>query len=197
MSDAVDQSNGLDEKSLALLKSMKAMPGGKRKSKKGSKKGSRKLELDGGSHKLDGGSHKLDGGKRKSKKGSKKGSKKLNLELDGGSHKLDVGSHKLDGGKRKSKKGSSKKGSRKMKREMPKPMQDVLNIKSKIKSDDSSIKDGIPLTTLVWKMYKDNDNQVAKTVAAYMSDKSGFAKKLQAVMKEQEAKRAAKKAKKN
>jgi hypothetical protein len=84
-----------------------------------------------------------------------------------------------------------------MKREMNKPMQDVLNIKSKIKSDDSSIKDGIPLTTLVWKMYKDNDNQVAKTVAAYMSDKSGFAKKLQAVMKEQEAKRAAKKAKKN
>lgn len=76
---------------------------------------------------------------------------------------------------------------------MPKPMKDVLNIKSKIKSDDSSIKDGIPLTTLVWKMYKENDLQVAKTVAAYMSDKSGFAKKLQAVAKEQEAKRAAKK----
>ena len=151
MSDAGDQSNGLDEKSLALLKSMKAMPGGKRKSKKGSKKGS-----------------------------SKKGSRKA-----------------MEGGKRKSKKESSKKGSRKMKREMNKPMQDVLNIKSKIKSDDSSIKDGIPLTTLVWKMYKDNDNQVAKTVTAYMSDKSGFAKKLQAVMKEQEAKRAAKKAKKN
>lgn len=169
MSDADTQSNGMDEKSLALLKSMKAMSGGKRRSKKGSsKKGSRKLNLE------------LDGGKRKSKKGSKKGSKKLNLELDGG--------------KKKSKKGSSKKGSRKMKREMPKPMQDVLNIKSKIKSDDSSIKDGIPLTTLVWKMYKENDLQVAKTVAAYMSDKSGFAKKLQAVAKEQEAKRAAKKA---
>ena len=102
----------------------------------------------------------------------------------------------MPGGKRKSKKGSSKKGSRKMKREMPKPMQDVLNIKAKIKSDDSSIKDGIPLTTLVWKMYKENDLQVAKTVAAYMSDKSGFAKKLQAVAKEQEAKRAAKKANK-
>jgi len=177
MSDAGAQSNGMDANTLALLKSMKAMPGGKRKSKKGSKKGSRKLNLE------------LDGGKRKSKKGSsKKGSRKL--ELDGGSHKLD-------GGKRKSKKGSSKKGSRKMKREMPKPMQDVLNIKSKIKSDDSSIKDGIPLTTLVWKMYKENDLQVAKTVAAYMSDKSGFAKKLQAVAKEQEAKRAAKKANKN
>jgi hypothetical protein len=188
MSDANTQSNGLDEKTLALLKSMKAMPGGKRKSKKGSKKGSHKLELEGGKRKSKKGSkkgsHKLDleGGKRKSKKGSKKGSKKLNLELDGG--------------KRKSKKGSSKKGSRKMKREMPKPMQDVLNIKSKIKSDDSSIKDGIPLTTLVWKMYKENDLQVAKTVAAYMSDKSGFAKKLQAVAKEQEAKRAAKKANK-
>lgn len=176
MSDATAQSNGMDEKTLALLKSMKAMPGGKRRksskkssSKKGSsKKGSGKLNLE------------LDGGKRKSKKGSsKKGSKKLNLELDGG--------------KRKSKKGS-KKGSRKMKREMPKPMQDVLNIKSKIKSDDSSIKDGIPLTTLVWKMYKENDLQIAKTVAAYMSDKSGFAKKLQAVAKEQAAKRAAKKA---
>ena len=168
MSDAGDQSNGMDANTLALLKSMKAMPGGKRRSKKGSKKGSKKLNLE------------LDGGKRKSKKGSKKGSKKLNLELDGG--------------KKKSKKGSSKKGSRKMKREMPKPMQDVLNIKSKIKSDDSSIKDGIPLTTLVWKMYKENDLQVAKTVSAYMSDKSGFAKKLQAVAKEQEAKRAAKKA---
>ena len=153
MSDATAQSNGMDEKTLALLKSMKAMPGGKRR--KSSKKSS-------------------------SKKGSsKKGSGKLNLELDGG--------------KRKSKKGS-KKGSRKMKREMPKPMQDVLNIKSKIKSDDSSIKDGIPLTTLVWKMYKENDLQIAKTVAAYMSDKSGFAKKLQAVAKEQAAKRAAKKA---
>ena len=179
-----NESNELDQNTLALLKSMKAMPGGKRRSKKGSKKGSKKLNLE------------LDGGKRKSKKGSKKGSKKLNLELDGGSHKLDGGSHKLDGGKRKSKKGSSKKGSRKMKREMPKPMQDVLNIKSKIKADDSSIKDGIPLTTLVWKMYKENDLQVAKTVSAYMSDKSGFAKKLQAVMKEQEAKRAAKKANK-
>jgi hypothetical protein len=170
MSDADAQSNGMDANTLALLKSMKSMPGGKRKSKKGSKKGSKKLNLE------------LDGGKRRSKKGSKKGSKKMNLELEGG--------------KKKSKKGSSKKGSRKMKREMPKPMQDVLNIKSKIKSDDSSIKDGIPLTTLVWKMYKENDLQVAKTVSAYMSDKSGFAKKLQAVAKEQEAKRAAKKASK-
>jgi len=171
MSDAGAQSNGMDANTLALLKSMKAMPGGARKRK--SKKGSKKLNLE------------LDGGKRKSKKGSSnKGSKK-------GSRKLE-----LDGGKKKSKKGSSKKGSRKMKREMPKPMQDVLNIKSKIKSDDSSIKDGIPLTTLVWKMYKENDLQVAKTVSAYMSDKSGFAKKLQAVAKEQEAKRAAKKASK-
>jgi hypothetical protein len=45
-------------------------------------------------------------------------------------------------------------------------------------------------------MYKENDLQVAKTVKAYMDDKAGFAKKLQAVAKEQEAKRAAKKANK-
>ena len=168
MSDAGAQSNGMDANTLNLLKSMKAMPGGKRKSKKGSKKGSSKK----GSRKLN---LELDGGKRKSKRGSsKKGSKKLNLELDGGKRK-------------------SKKGSRKMKGGVNKSFQDVLNIKSKIKSDDSSIKDGIPLTTLVWKMYKENDLQVAKTVSAYMSDKSGFAKKLQAVAKEQEAKRAAKK----
>jgi len=167
-----NESGGMNANTIALLKSMKAMPGGKRRTsskKRSSKKGSSKKE-----------SRTLDGGKRRS---SKKGSSKMNDE-------------NLDDKKHKSKKGSkgSKKGSRRMKREMPKPMQDVLNIKSKIKSDDSSIKDGIPLTTLVWKMYKENGLQIAKTVAAYMSDKSGFAKKLQAVVKEQAAKRAAKKA---
>jgi hypothetical protein len=150
-----DAGSNVDQNTLQLLKSMKAQPGGKRRSKKGSSKTSKK------------GSRKLDGGKRRSKKGSsKKGS---------------------------SKKGSSKKGSRKMKRVMNQSFKNVLEIKSKIKANDSSIKDGIPLTTLIWKLYKENDLQVAKTVKAYMDDKAGFAKKLAAVAKEQEAKRAAKK----
>ena len=145
-----DAGSNVDQNTLQLLKSMKAQPGGKRRSKKGSSKTSKK------------GSRKLDGGKRRSKKGS-------------------------------SKKGSSKKGSRKMKRVMNQSFKNVLEIKSKIKANDSSIKDGIPLTTLIWKLYKENDLQVAKTVKAYMDDKAGFAKKLAAVAKEQEAKRAAKK----
>jgi hypothetical protein len=156
-----DAGSNVDAHTLQLLKSMKAQPGGKRRSKKGSSKTSKK------------------GSSKTSKKGSSKTSKK--------------GSRKLDGGKRRSKKGSSKKGSRKMKREMNQSFKNVLEIKSKIKANDSSIKDGIPLTTLIWKLYKENDLQVAKTVKAYMDDKAGFAKKLAAVAKEQEAKRAAKK----
>jgi len=153
-----DAGSNVDAHTLQLLKSMKAQPGGKRRSKKGSSKTSKK-----GSSKISKkGSRKLDGGKRRSKKGS-------------------------------SKKGSSKKGSRKMKRVMNQSFKNVLEIKSKIKANDSSIKDGIPLTTLIWKLYKENDLQVAKTVKAYMDDKAGFAKKLAAVAKEQEAKRAAKK----
>jgi hypothetical protein len=193
MSDNTENAAQASLDAVLQVKSLKSVSGGKRRkavSKKGSsKKGSSKKS----SRKL----LELEGGKKKSKKGSSKKSSRKLLELEGGKKKSKKGSSKkssrklleLEGGKKK-----SKKGSRKMKREMPKFMKDVLEIKSKIKADDSSVKDGIPLTTLVSRMYKENDLQVSKTVSAYMSDKSGFAKKLAAVVKEMEAKRAAKKA---
>jgi len=136
------------------------------------------------------------GGKRRVKKtSSKKGSKKLSQ--DGGKRRVKKtsskkGSKKLsqDGGKRK-----SKKGSRKQKREMPKPMQDVMEIKNKIKADNKDVKDGPGLTTVVWGLYKGADNDSAKALDKYKSiGKEKFVKMVEDKIKEMAAKRAAKKA---
>ena len=72
------------------------------------------------------------------------------------------------GAKRRSKKSG-------MKREMNQKFKDVLALKDVIKKD--GIKDGIPLTSLAWGLYKENDNDLKKAKDAYASDKSGFAKK--------------------
>ena len=62
-----------------------------------------------------------------------------------------------------------------MKREMNQKFKDVLDLKEFIKKDD--IKDGIPLTSLAWGLYKENNNDLKKAKDAYAGDKAGFAKK--------------------
>ena len=128
------------------------------------------------------------GGRRKGKKtASKKGSRKLSQ--DGG---------RRSGKRASSKKGSrksSKKGSRKQKREMPKPMQDVMQIKNKIKANNKDVKDGPGLTTVVWGLYKGADNNATKAYEKYEAiGKEKFVKMVEEKIKEMAAKRAAKKA---
>lgn len=60
-------------------------------------------------------------------------------------------------------------------REMNQKFKDVLALKEFIKKDN--IKDGIPLTSLAWALYKENDNDLKKAKDAYTGDKTGFAKK--------------------
>ena len=52
---------------------------------------------------------------------------------------------------------------------------DVLSLKEHIKKDD--VKDGIPLTTLAWGLYKGANNDLSGAKKAYNDDKSGFMKK--------------------
>ena len=65
-----------------------------------------------------------------------------------------------------------------MKREMNPKFKDVLSLKEFIKKDD--VKDGIPLTSLAWELYKNADNNLEKAMKAYKDDKSGFMKKYEA-----------------
>ena len=82
-----------------------------------------------------------------------------------------------------------------MKREMPKPMQDVMELKNKIKKDNSDIKDGPGLTTVCWGLYKGADNNAAQAFKAYKDmSKEKFVKMVEDKIKEMAAKRAAKKA---
>jgi len=77
-------------------------------------------------------------------------------------------------------------------REMPKPMQDVMDIKNKIKKDNPDINDSPGLTAVVWGLYKSADNDSTKAFNKYKSIKDKFAKMVEDKNKEMAAKRARK-----
>jgi hypothetical protein len=53
----------------------------------------------------------------------------------------------------------------------------VLALKEVITKDNNKIKDGIPLTSLAWALYKENNNDLKKAINDYIRNKVGFAKK--------------------
>ncbi len=142
--------------------------GAKKKSKKHSKKASKKHS------------------KKASKKHSKKHSKK---EQDGGAKK-----HSKKASKKASKKGS-KKHSKKMSREMNPFMKNVMEIKAVIKKDDSNVKDGPALSSVVSAYLKSGGN-VDKAVELYHKEKKSgdFKKKINESLDRMAKKRAEKKA---
>ncbi len=77
-------------------------------------------------------------------------------------------------------------------------IQTVTAIKNKIKAKDSSINMGIPLTTLVAKYMKKNDNDEEKTTKYALSELSSgnLEKDLKKITEEQKRKREEKKANK-
>jgi hypothetical protein len=183
----------------AKRRSKKAVP--KKASKKVSKKGSRKQKGGFEEIVMEGGAKKRS--KKSSKKSSKKGSRKQKggfeeMEMEGGAKKRSKKAASKKVSKKASKKGS-KKGMNGGKREMPQFMKDVLEIKRKLKGEFEQVKDGIPLTSLVSRVYKDNDKNVGKTVEAISKMvKSGeYAKQIKKITEDMAAKRAQKKAAKN
>lgn len=128
--------------------------------------------------------------KRKSSKKnvkSKKASSKKSKKMSGGVKKM----------KKSSKKESSKKrkGSRKMSREMPKAMQDILDLKKFIKGELSDLKDGPILTVTASNLIKKHGG-VDNAKEEVTKNKSGVKDLYKKVEKEQAEKRALKKAEK-
>jgi hypothetical protein len=78
---------------------------------------------------------------------------------------------------------------------MPTFMKNLLAVKAALKKDDSSVKDGPPLTKLVANLLKSNDLSVSATIAAAkkLMSSGKFSKQLEEIKEEMLQKRQDKK----
>jgi hypothetical protein len=189
-------------------KKKKGSKGSKGSKGKKAKKSKHDAEYDSDNLKeiLDGGAKKKKGSKgSKGSKGKKAKKSKYDAEYDSDNLKeiLDGGAKKKKGskGSKKSKGSKGSKGKKmkggdgEKKREMPKFMKDLMEIKADVKADDTSIKDG-PALSKVLSSYLKSTGDVQKAISMYKTEKKSgsFKKDYDAANKAIAAKRAQNKA---
>ena len=150
----------------------------------------------GGNDESDSEDFEQDGGAKKKRVSSKKSKKE---SVDKPKKKRTSGKKKKSTGKKQSGGKRKKSSGRKQKREMPKAMQDIQEVRRKIVAALASpdIKNDIPMAVVASSWLKSNGSDLDKALKAISSNKDDLKKQYNKVKKEQAEKREAKKAAKS